>query len=403
MEPLFPKDSTDELEGLSIKLIEVSSKLSSSIHEKTREAIADFLRPMNSYYSNLIEGHDTHPIDIERALKGDFSNDKKKRDYQKEAHAHIKVHKYIYDNIKSKDSKIEPSNSAYIKLIHKKFYEHLPESFRMVTTEEGEKKEVNPGEFRDGEVKVGHHVAPAHDYLPSFMDRFETFYSPSSDSNRKKIKRIISIAASHHRLAWIHPFLDGNGRVVRLFSDSFFMYEDLDASGLWSISRGLARKNDEYKARLANADMLRQGDFDGRGNLSNKSLVEFCKFFIEVAIDQVEYMMLILDPDTIIERIEAFADLLVIKKGIKPESKHILTYMFLRGEISKADVMRLTNTSDKPAKAITDTLESLGLLITKREKGKKVYYSPKYPINFSPSIFPGLYPSSKEVDLLKNT
>ena len=46
---------------------------------------------MNCYYSNLIEGHDTHPIDIERALKNDYSQDAHKRDLQLEAKAHIAV------------------------------------------------------------------------------------------------------------------------------------------------------------------------------------------------------------------------------------------------------------------------------------------------------------------------
>lgn len=44
---------------------------------------------MNCYYSNLIEGHDTHPTDIERALKNDYSNDPRKRDLQLVAKAHI--------------------------------------------------------------------------------------------------------------------------------------------------------------------------------------------------------------------------------------------------------------------------------------------------------------------------
>jgi hypothetical protein len=58
-------------------------------------SLADLVRAMNCYYSNLIEGHDTHPIDIERALKSDYSNDAKKRDLQLEAQAHIAVQKWI--------------------------------------------------------------------------------------------------------------------------------------------------------------------------------------------------------------------------------------------------------------------------------------------------------------------
>src|SRR6202163_1084785 len=58
-------------------------------------SLASLVRAMNCYYSNLIEGHDTHPVDIERALKNDYSKDPRKRDLQLEAKAHITVQKWI--------------------------------------------------------------------------------------------------------------------------------------------------------------------------------------------------------------------------------------------------------------------------------------------------------------------
>lgn len=402
MEPLLPDDPSGHLEALACALIERSASLSASVHEQTARAIADFLRPMNSYYSNLIEGHDTHPIDIDKALKGDFSNDKIKRDFQQEAHAHINVHKYLQEHIDSETLPMPPSSAAFLQFIHHAFYAHLPESFRTVTSEDGVQQQVIPGEFRKAEVKVGRHIAPAHAHLSDFIKRFSTFYDPAANENRNKVRRIIAIAASHHRLAWIHPFLDGNGRVVRLFSDAEFMREGLDASGLWSISRGLAKNNTSYKAQLANADAERRSDFDGRGNLSNQLLIEFCSFFLEAAIDQIEYMRSILDTDTITARLDALSELLMIKKSINRISKHILIDVFLKGSISKSDVMRITNTSDKTAKILTDQLEELGLLSSISEPGKKTIYLPKYPISLSPSIFPGLYPSSKETDLLNS-
>ena len=97
MEPLFPEDDSKVLENLALELIEKSARLSGAMNPITRAAIADFLRPMNSYYSNLIEGHDTHPIDIDKALNNDYSDIKTKKDLQLEAKAHINVHKTITD------------------------------------------------------------------------------------------------------------------------------------------------------------------------------------------------------------------------------------------------------------------------------------------------------------------
>jgi Fic family protein len=401
MEPLLPDDPSGELEDLAVTLVNTAGKLSGAMNSDTRKAIAAFLRPMNSYYSNLIEGHDTHPIDIDRALKNDYSNDKTKHDLQREAFAHIKLHETIVEEIKNGENEIIPSSINYLKSIHKRFYDYLPESFKEVKLKNGDSKIVIPGEFRDCEVEVGRHIAPYSGKLELFAKRFEEFYNPKKITNKSRTRRIISIAASHHRLAWIHPFLDGNGRVVRLYSDASFMYENLDAEGLWSISRGLARRNEEYKFYLAQADLTRYNDYDGRGNLSNEKLIEFCKFFLKVAIDQTEYMFKMIDTNNILSHIEGFTNLMVNKGELRQEAKFILIDLFLKGKISKVDAMRITNTSDKTLKLTIDKLAKMGLLLTKKEGISMMYYV-NYPVKYSPMIFPGLYPGDKEVEMYNN-
>ena len=398
MEPLYPEDANGKLESLAVELVEKAGRLSGAMNPITRLAIARFLRPMNSYYSNLIEGHDTHPIDIAKALNNDYSENKTKRDLQLEAKAHINVHESISAEFIGDNPPI-PSSEDYLKYIHREFYKHLPEEFKKSKSLDGTFKIVVPGEFRTCEVKVGNHVAPHSESVSAYMNRFESFYNPTSNSNNSKIKRIISIAASHHRLAWIHPFLDGNGRVVRLYSDSSFMYEKIDASGLWSISRGLARSKETYREKLANADLGRYNDYDGRGNLSNKMLVEFCIYFLTTAIDQIDYMYKMIDTESMIKRIERFADLMVAKNKLKIEAKYILTDVFLKGKISKKEAMRITKTSDKTLKALVDSLVELGLITTKMEGVEMIYYV-NYSIKFSPLLFPGLYPSQKEIDMM---
>lgn len=398
MDPLFPNGEIEKLEKLSIDLMRKASKLEATTNLVTRKAIADFLRPMNSYYSNLIEGHDTNPIDIAKALKNDYLEDKVKRDLQLEAHAHITLFKEIGTEIKNDNSNLIPTSTEYIKSLHKRFYDFLPDNFKEVKTKEGEMKRIIPGEFRTAEVEVGKHVAPFSERLTLFMDRFEDFYNQKSNQNTSKIRRVISIAASHHRLAWIHPFLDGNGRVVRLYSDACFMYEGLDSSGLWSISRGLARKNKMYKSKLANADLSRYNDYDGRGNLSNKMFIEFIEFFLETAIDQIDYMYEILDINNMIERIRRFTELMVVKNKLRYEAKFILEDVFLKGKINKTDVERITNLSDKTAKILTDKLVDMELLKRVKEGVNVVFYV-NYPLSYSPILFPGIYPDDKESEI----
>jgi len=98
MEPLVIGDGAPEraeLTDLALDLVRRSSGFYRSLPPAIVASLANLVRAMNSYYSNLIEGHDTHPIDIERALKNDYSNDVRKRDLQLEAKAHIAVQEWI--------------------------------------------------------------------------------------------------------------------------------------------------------------------------------------------------------------------------------------------------------------------------------------------------------------------
>ena len=106
-----------------------------------------------------------------------------------------------------------------------------------------------------------------------------------------------------------------------------------------------------------------------------------------------------IDTESMIERIERFSDLMVTKKKLKTEAKYILIDVFLKGKISKKEAMRITNTSDKTLKGLIDSLVELGLITTKMEGVEMIYYV-NYSIKFSPLLFPGLYPSQKEIDMM---
>lgn len=399
MEPLFPEDPTGELEHLATELIRASARLSEAMHPVTRAAVAELVRPMNSYYSNLIEGHDTHPLAIDRALRKDLSSDKRQRDLQLEAVAHIHVHRDLFVRWRAGNAPANPAAAAFLMDLHRAFYEHLPDTFRVVENRNGPPRTVVPGTFRDGEVEVGRHIAPAHEVVPAFMDRFASFYDPHAPANRSAIRRIIAMAAAHHRLVWVHPFLDGNGRVVRLFSDACFLHEQLDANGLWSISRGLARTRDIYRERLAAADAGRMGAHDGRGNLSNRTLVDFCRYFLETAVDQVGFMHSAFQLEHVLRRMHAFVDHMVAEKRLHTASRHILEAVFLRGTITRQDAERLTGTSHKTLKKITDQLVAMGLLKEEKKEGLPLLFHVNFPLLSSPWVFPGLYPANKEVEI----
>ena len=98
MEPLLVREDSrhrGELTDLAVDLVGKSAGFKRSLPQSLLGSLADLVRAMNCYYSNLIEGHDTHPVDIERALKNDYSADPQKRDLQLEAKAHIAVQQWI--------------------------------------------------------------------------------------------------------------------------------------------------------------------------------------------------------------------------------------------------------------------------------------------------------------------
>lgn len=388
MEPLFPKKDVEILRSLAWDLSKKSNALRKSFHPITGNGVSELVKLMNSYYSNLIEGHNTNPIDIEKALKEDYSSEPSKRELQVEAKAHIEVEEKMRERIKAEDIQL---NGEFIKWIHKEFYELMPGEFRKVkNADTGEEENVIAGDFREKEVIVGRHYPPTFKSLPEFIRRFEQYYN---GSNFKDLNKIIAIAASHHRLAWIHPFLDGNGRVIRLYTTANLIKEDIDSYGLWSISRGFARNREKYMSMLEIGDKSRQGDLDGRGNLSDEGLSEFCRFFLETAIDQVEYMTELFETDKMLERIAKYSRLKTVEGKFKTEAEYILKEVFLSGSMKRGEASRITGKSDSNARIILADLINRGLLVSDTPKGPVRL---NFPVSEAAYFFPRLFPEGYE-------
>lgn len=394
MTPLLPENVEGQLYELALTLIKKSAALSNSLNPTTRAALVRLIEPMNSYYSNLIEGHNTHPLEIEKALKKNYSKEPEKKLLQLESKAHVRVQELMKKRVGEEE--LDLYSLDFIKWLHLEFYEEMPEAFYYSKTISGKKVKITPGELRAVEVEVGHHIAPASASLNEFIKFFSETYNRVSTNN--SIDNIIAAVAAHHRLAWIHPFQDGNGRVVRLFTEALFIKEEIDGNGLWSISRGLAIHNTAYYAALNNADQKRWNDYDGRGNLSNRALVDFCEFFLKTAIDQVEYMTSLLDIDNALKRIGSYVDIMVARKELKPQAKYIIEEAFLKGKITRGEVVRLTGKSENTARKIMKELMNKELLISKSDDVKTPLYI-NFPVKVAPYLFPKLYPKDIEATL----
>lgn len=356
MEPMVPEEGSRALEDDVVPLIAESHELAGRVHPILRESIGDLVRSMNCYYSNLIEGHDTHPRDIDRALANDFSSEPKKRELQKEAVAHIHVQRLIDSG---QDPDAWPASAAYASWLHEAFCSRLPPEMLWVTNERnGEKLPVVPGEWRKHDVTVGRHLPPDHADIPRFMTRFDRAYQAPP---LNKLRQIQTVGAVHHRFLWIHPFLDGNGRVARLMSHALFKRLGIGTS-LWSVARGLAREETQYKALLAQADAPREGDRDGRGDLTQRGLIAFCKFFLEQSVDQIRFMSGLLNPTTLLTRIEIHIEEEIRAKRLLRGSFTVLREAVIAGEVERSRIPSLTGYEERGARNVTAALVERGML-----------------------------------------
>jgi Fic family protein len=343
-------------------------------------SLAELVRAMNCYYSNLIEGHDTHPVDIERALKRDYSADPHKRDLQKEAAAHIGVQKWIDEG----GLHGQESTSTGICEIHRRFCEFLPPDMLFVQDPDtGERVPVVPGELRQRDVSVGRHVAISPGAIPRFLGRFQSVFGQLG-----KMDSLISVAAAHHRLLWIHPFIDGNGRVGRLMSHAMLL-RLLDTGAIWSVARGLARKVEDYKGHLADCDSPRRNDYDGRGNLSEEALAGFTKFFLEICIDQVQFMKSLIQPDALRERIIVWAEEEIVRGNLPLKSGNVLKVLLYRGTLPRADVAMTVGSTERHARRVVAALNERGVLAS---NGAREPWRLVFPAALASRWMPGLFP-----------
>lgn len=385
MDPALPTAQKGRLSELSCEILKASGRLTGKVHSPiVLKKVADLVREMNSYYSNLIEGHKTTPRDIEKAMRHDFSRDQIQRDNQQLSLAHIAVEKLMEERLAG--GPVDVYSPDFICWLHHEFYTRLPETLHWAITKDGKRYLIKPGALRDFMVGVGRHIPPDFKALPKFLNRFHSVYR---DKHILEGDRLVAIAAAHHRLAWIHPFGDGNGRVIRLQSQAQLIHHGIADHGLWTLSRGLARRRHRYYASLEAADSGRRGDLDGRGNLSDAALADFCMFFLDTILDQILFMSGLLGLPELRTRVERYFqfEALDLKRHREPIMRVARTLVD-EGEIPRARVQEITG----KAATVSAEIIKLGL-----DEGYFDSPSPKgplcvaFPAKVQESYFPRLF------------
>lgn len=384
MEPLLLGEGyrhRAKLTDLAVDLTLKSATLRASIPPSLLSSLAAIVRLADCYYSNLIEGHNTHPIDIERALRNQYSDDAHKRNLQLEAKAHMEVQQWL--DTGALPAKRATSAEAICE-IHRRFCALLPEDLLYVEDPVSKQRHpIQPGALRTRDVQVGQHIAISPAALPRFLARFEQVYGALG-----KTESLIATAAAHHRLLWMHPFLHGNGRAARLMSHAQLL-DLLDTGAAWSIARGLARNVREYKALLANCDNPRRNDLDGRGTLSEEALGAFTEFFLTVCIDQVNFMESLVEPGRLRNRILLWAEEEARLGALPARSGAILEALLYRGELPRGDSAAILGVTDRQARRVVSALLEKGVLISESPRAPLRL---AFPATLASRWMPGLFP-----------
>jgi Fic family protein len=388
IEPCLLTEPGADILNLVADLSAAAGGLGGRLHRRSAAGLADAVRVMNCYYSNLIEGHNTTPREIEAALGNNLETAEDRRNLQLEARAHIRLQREI-DAMHAEGKLADPTSAAFIRRLHREFYEGAPDAMLTVRGEASSLR-MTPGEFRarpEELVTVGRHRPPAPEHVAAFMAYFEQRYHACSLGSGE---RIVAIGAAHHRLTYIHPFLDGNGRVSRLMSHAMALQSGIGAHGLWSVSRGLARgleSRGDYKRMLDHADMPRQGDLDGRGNLSRRALEDFIRWFLQICLDQIKFMTGLFALDALNDRMRFYT----ARRGWREEAWRLLERALHAGEVARGDAARITGLKERRARDLLALLIADGILGSETPKGP---VSLRFPLQAVELLFPSLFPET---------
>lgn len=383
MDPVLPERLPQSIIDKADTLPSKAAYLDGLLAPETAAQLAKLLQITNTFYSNMIEGQYTELAEMQHAQTVPR---RERQVLQDLAVKHMGVQLLFERAIRMASTPFEDMfDPRLLCTVHARLFTGTSgEKLRL-----GNGRELEPGQLRsrpDEEVVIGSHAAPAARSVPAMLAHLQTAFGRNRDTRRK----LLSALAYHHRLAWVHPFMDGNGRVTRMVTHLQLFQLGLKPH-LWSLSRGLARRHAEYYRVLAMADKPREGDLDGRGQMSEKHYFAFLEFMLDVCHDQIDYMTAALNRTRMYGRlIRSFKNSeLILDKRIRPESGPAVAALLLQGKMLRSDFKTFTGLSERPATDELSRLIKAGIVVSPTPKSKTI--EPGLPAWFAAEIFPELH------------
>lgn len=259
VEPSFDSNLTD----LIIELDYLRKKtLGGSTHPNVFFQLKQIFHTLESIGSARIEGNRTTVAEyIETKLDDEIPIS----DGIQEIQNIEKAMEFVEANIQD-----YPINTLFISELHKMIVADLP----LPPKGEGD---YTPGIYRKNNLKIheSSHLPPEHFSVEGYMSELFTFInkvdSPKYD--------LLKAAIAHHRFVWIHPFGNGNGRTVRLFTYALLVKTgfNVNIGRIINPTAVFCSNRNDYYTYLAKAD---SGTKEG--------ILEWCEYVLRGLKDEIE-------------------------------------------------------------------------------------------------------------------
>ena len=300
--------------------------------------------------SARIEGNNTTVAEyIETKIEGETASPRVDEGIQEIANIELAMG-YIEEYIGSG----YPINETFLKAIQ-----------QIIVQDLGREGDMYAGAYRPANVRIANssHCPPESNLVPVYMEELFSFLRDDASFQFDLIK----VALAHHRLVWIHPFNNGNGRTVRLFTYALLLHYKFGvdiADRIINPTTIFCSDRDRYYQMLSEAD---SGEED--------KLLAWCEYVLSGLKVEIEKVKRLCDYDYVQRRILMPAlDQALEREHITDMEHKILVIAVKKKELQSADLQELfEHKSAATRSAAIKKLVNQGMLCP-FDNNKRKYY-----------------------------
>jgi len=230
-------------------------------------------------------------------------------------------------------------------------------------TDEGDK---TPGAYRTWNVQIAQssHLPPESHQVQSYMDELLQFINENDAGKYDLLKT----ALAHHRFVWIHPFGNGNGRVVRLLTYALLIKYGFNVKDgkLINPTAVFCNDRDLYYENLSEAD-----------NGEEESLLKWCDYVLTGVLEEVSKVNKLLDFDFLYKKILHPTIELGKERGYLNDIESKILYVGIKKQAFKSSDIKaiLVDLSDRQITYQISKMKEAGFIKPMTSKAKTYYVS----------------------------